>query len=60
VTEDSLPFAVKEKQGNDKNSPIQFSSELIDEMQVGTVKLGKTKLIVINKARPGNSSLYFK
>ncbi|MGC4101964.1 hypothetical protein [Ferruginibacter sp.] len=42
----------KEKTGKDKIKSMQLSSELIDEMQVGLVQLGKTKLVVVNTLEP--------
>lgn len=45
----------KDKKSGDKKSGdqvINLSSDLVDQAQVGSIKLGSTKLIVIDKAAP--------
>lgn len=44
-----------EKKSENKNTSVLFTSSLIDGMQVGSAKLGKTNIVIINQSEPNKT-----
>lgn len=47
----------KKKKNRSGNEAIEMSAELIDEVHIGSVKLGHTKVIVLDAANPNSAPL---